>query len=107
MKPSVYIETTVVSYLTAWPSRDVVRLAHEIVTRSWWATSRGRFDLRTSVFTTGEAAAGDPTAAAERLRALHDIPLLPIQPDVPVLAKRLAEVLGCRIARRSMPRTSP
>jgi hypothetical protein len=78
MKSSVYIETTVVSYLTARPSRNVLRRSHEILTRKWWRTSRHRYHLYTSAFTIGEASAGDPTAAAARLRALRDIPLLPI-----------------------------
>jgi hypothetical protein len=93
MKSTVYIETTIVSYLTARPSRDVVRLSHEILTRKWWRSSRPRFDLYTSVFTTDEAAAGDPTAAAERMQALQDIPLLPIDPQVTTLAEQLARSL--------------
>ena len=47
MKTSVYIETTIISYLTAWPSRDVIRLSHEILTRNWWGT-RDSFQLYTS-----------------------------------------------------------
>ena len=38
MKPQVYIETTIPSYLTAWPSRDLVRAAHQQITREWWGT---------------------------------------------------------------------
>lgn len=45
MKPTVYIETTVVSYLTARPTRDVVRLSHEMITREWWSKRRASFDL--------------------------------------------------------------
>ena len=56
MKPKAYIETSVVSYLTAWPSRDLVRAAQQQVTREWWAT-RGSFDLFTSQFVFDEAAA--------------------------------------------------
>jgi hypothetical protein len=44
MKPKVYLETTIVSYLTAWPSRDIVVAAHQQITREWW-DRRDRFDL--------------------------------------------------------------
>lgn len=45
---SVYVETTVVSYLTANPSRDLVVAAHQQVTREWWEKARLRFDLHVS-----------------------------------------------------------
>ncbi len=44
MNSCVYLETTIVSYLTARPSRDLVLAAHQEVTREWW-TNRGAFDL--------------------------------------------------------------
>src|SRR5207237_8209066 len=92
MKPTVYIETTIISYLTAWPSRDIVRLSHEILTKRWW-DERDRFELRTSELVVAEASAGDPTAAADRLKALQGIPLLPINADAIRLSKELAQVL--------------
>jgi predicted nucleic acid-binding protein len=90
---SVYIETTIVSYLTARPSRNVVRHAHQLLTQKWWRESRKRFDLYTSAFTLGEASAGDAKAAATRMRALKRIPLLPYSSDVTDLAERLAREL--------------
>jgi hypothetical protein len=36
LKPKVYLETTVISYLTAAPSRDIVQAAHQQITREWW-----------------------------------------------------------------------
>ena len=78
MNPTVYIETTVVSYLTAWPSRDVVRLGQQQTTREWWDTQRDRFDLCSSQLVHIECAAGDSEAAAERLRVLQDIRLLDV-----------------------------
>ncbi len=86
---TVYIETTIVSYLTAWPSRDLVRAAHQQVTREWWENERHRHGLFTSQLVLVEAPAGDPTAAAERLGVLQEIPLLPESPE----ARRLAEAL--------------
>jgi hypothetical protein len=45
MKPKVYLETTIVSYLTARPSRDLITAAHQHITQQWWHTQRTRFDL--------------------------------------------------------------
>jgi len=75
MKPKAYIETSIVSYLTAWPSRDLVLAAHQQVTRDWWA-SRGTFELFASQFVLDEAAAGDAQAAAGRLATLMDMTVL-------------------------------
>ena len=47
-KQSVYVETTIVSYLTARPSRDLVLAAHQQITQEWWATRRNNFDLYVS-----------------------------------------------------------
>lgn len=37
MKETIYVETTVVSYYTSKPSRDIIVLAHQEITREWWA----------------------------------------------------------------------
>jgi len=80
MKPRVYLETTIPSYLTAWPSRDVVRLGHQQATRDWWV-QRGEFELVVSQLVVNECQRGDPTAALERMKVLEGIPLLD-QPEV-------------------------
>ena len=92
MKPSVYIETTIISYLTAWPSRDILRLSHEILTRKWWIR-RDRFDLHTSQQVILEARAGDAQAAIDRLAALQGVPVLPLTEPAVELAQRLATLL--------------
>src|SRR5688572_20731165 len=92
MKPSVYIETTIISYLTAWPSRDVLRLSHEILTRNWW-NRRDRFDLHTSQQVILEARAGDAQAATDRLAALQGVPVLPLTEPAVELAQRLVTIL--------------
>ena len=88
MNPTVYIETSIVSYLTAWRSRDLVRAAHQQVTRDWWA-ARGSFELFTSQFVLDEAAAGDEGQAASRLAALENAVLLEVTEDGIGLAENL------------------
>ena len=89
MKPRVYLETTVVSYLTARPSRDVVQVAHQEITREWWEKRRKDFELYISQVVLREASSGDPDAAARRLAAIGDIQLLDVTVEVEVLAEAL------------------
>lgn len=91
MKPRLYIETSVVSYLTALPSRDLVRAAHQQVTRDWWAV-RAQFELYVSQFVIDEASAGNRDAAAKRLAALRHVTLLDTTPDAVALANELVRV---------------
>ena len=77
-KKTVYIETTVVSYLTARPTSDLVGAAWQAITADWWETQRGRFELCASEVTVSEAGGGDAGAAARRLAALADVALLPV-----------------------------
>jgi hypothetical protein len=93
MKPTVYIETTIISYLTAWPSRDALRLSHEEITRRWWAQTRPHYELFVSDVVIQEASAGDPTAAAERLIALQAIPSLSPSDASKQLAEQLVNSL--------------
>ena len=88
MKPTVYVETTVPSYLTAWPSRDVVRAGEQQVTRDWWA-QRSEYELRVSSLVLLECRAGDPDAAALRLAALDGVPVLAQAPEAEELAATL------------------
>jgi hypothetical protein len=74
-KPSVYVETSVISYLTALSSRDLLLAAHQQVTREWWS-GRDRFDLLVSEAVLEEIARGDAVAAARRVAAIDGIPVL-------------------------------
>lgn len=78
MRPRVYVETTVVSYLTALPSRDLVTAAHQQITREWWETRRTEFDLFVSQAVTQEASAGDSEAAGRRLAVLEELALVEV-----------------------------
>ena len=94
LKPKLYLETTVPSYLTAWPSRDLIRAGHQQITGEWWRTRKADFDIFVSQFVLDEAAAGDPEAARHRLAALQDFPLLDITDDVDELAAAFIKTLA-------------
>lgn len=89
MRPVVYVETSVLSYLAARPSRDVVIAAHQRVTAEWWASAPDQFTLVVSAAVAREAAAGDPQVAAVRLAHLRGVPLLPITAEAEALAAAL------------------
>ena len=92
MRPRVYIETTIPSYLTSWPSRDLLRAAHQRATREWW-DRREAFDLFVSPLVLVECRAGDPSAAVERMAALAGLPLLDQADEVAALADALARAV--------------
>jgi predicted nucleic acid-binding protein len=95
-RAAVYIETSIVSYLTARPSRDLLVAAHQQLTVTWWDEQRTRYELFTSQVVLAEARAGDPNAAQRRLAVLERLPLL----DVTDAAIALATLL---IARQALP----
>lgn len=89
MPPRVYIETTIVSYLAARPSRDIILAAHQQITDEWWHNSRAHFELYTAQPVLDEAAQGDTEAAGHRLEKLAPLQLLDITEEVSDLAERL------------------
>jgi hypothetical protein len=86
MKPKVYLETTVVSYLSARPSRDVVTSAMIAQTQKWWTDERGAFDLFVSDIVIREASAGDLEAVKRRLTSLHGLTVFEADREVQSLA---------------------
>ncbi len=108
MKPTVYVETTVPSYLTARPSRDVVRAGEQQATRDWW-DRRTEYELRVSSLVLLECGAGDAEAAALRLAAIEGLPVLAqsfeadmlaeaLLREVPLPAKAAADALHIAVA---------
>src|SRR5437867_2210109 len=91
MKARLYMETTVPSYHTAWPSRDLIMAAHQQITREWWTERLGTFEVFISRFVLDEAAEGDPEAAAKRLEVLSPFPLLDANDDTMELAAALVQ----------------
>ena len=92
MNPTAYIETSVVSYLTARPSRDVVVAAYQEVTREWWGDAAARFELVASELVRAECAGGDPGAARDCLKALEGVALLGASEEAEDLAQRLLDL---------------
>jgi len=91
MAERAYIETTVVSYLTARPSRDVVIAGHQQVTHEWWDTCRANYELCVSQLVLDEAGAGDAQAAQERLLVLQPMLVLETTAEALELAKELLQ----------------
>jgi hypothetical protein len=92
--PSVYLETTIPSYLVARPSRDLVTAAHQQITHEWWATARGRFDLYVSEAVLDEIRSGDPDSAARRMEIVAEIGVLAFSDDVESLIRVYYRRLG-------------
>src|SRR6516164_2073741 len=101
MAQRVYLETTIPSYLTAWPSRDLIIAGHQQLTQEWWRTRRNEFELYISQFVLDEASAGDAQAAQERLAILNPLPLLDISDAVPELASAILQsgIIPAKAAR--------
>jgi hypothetical protein len=96
---TVYIETTVVSYLVSQPSRDVVVVAHQQLTREWWHQRRAMFACFISDLVIDEVKEGNAEQANLRLKALHDVPKLAATPEGERLATAfLAGVLPAKAA---------
>ena len=76
MKPRLYIETTIPSYLAARPSGDAKIAARQRITLEWWQTRRPLFELFVSPLVLEECRAGDPDAARERLKMLIGLTIL-------------------------------
>ena len=73
---TVYVETSIIGYLTARSRDAVIFRARQELTRKWWHNRRVQYELVISQLVLDEAARGDDEAAAERLRLLAGIPLL-------------------------------
>ena len=91
MAERVYIETTVVSYLTARANRDVVIAGHQQITHEWWDTRRQSYELCVSQLVRNEAGAGDTQSAQERLEVLRTMTLLETSDQALELAKELIQ----------------
>lgn len=94
MHPKVYLETTVISYYTAEPSRDLVIAGRQESTREFWKQLFQTIDPYVSALVIQEARRGDAAYAKKRLEAIHAMPVLELTPDSQTLAQRLIDNHG-------------
>lgn len=94
MKRKIYIETTVVSYFTARPSRDLLVAGHQEATRELWPVLTTQYDTFVSALVYEESARGDAEQAAQRLRAIEPFRMLDVDEDSRTLAAKLVERKG-------------
>ena len=86
----IYVETSVISYLTNRPALDVITAGHQATTYQWWEQHRRDFELVISQFVVDECSAGDPVAAQRRLVTIEGLALLDASPPA---VESLAEAL--------------
>jgi guanyl-specific ribonuclease Sa len=100
MKKRLYIETTVVSYFTARPSRDIVAASHQQATRDVWPLLKEHYESYVSALVYLEARQGDSEQASLRLRAIEPFPMLDIDDEARLLAEKI-------IAEKGIPADYP
>ncbi len=93
-RSTVYLESTILSYLAARPSRDLIVASHQQITHEWWQESRQHFDLYVSQAVLDEVRVGDPDAARRRLELAADCPVLAVTEEVGALAQVYSDNLG-------------
>jgi len=97
---TVYVETTVIGLIAARDQPDPVVFARQQLSRTWWQSHASNYELRISDLVLSECAAGDSTAAKDRLKLIDDLALLAPSPN----AERLAELL---IDGKAIPESEP
>src|SRR6185295_18013429 len=100
MKPPVYIEPSIISYLAARPSRDLIVAANQQATHDWWNTRRTRFDLMISEIVLIEIAGGDAGAAVRRAVFASGLRSAPATMEAAALAEEI--IRAARIPRRAV-----
>lgn len=93
-KQRVYIETSVISYLTSKPSRDIIISGHQQITNEWWIKSRSKFRNYISEFVIDEISKGDKIASKKRLNSVNNIQILEYVNIIDDLAISYAKLLS-------------
>ena len=96
---TVYVESSVISYLASRPSRDLVTAARQTITLEWWEQRRRQFEMYISTLVEEEISRGDSSAAKRRLAYVAEIPTLEVTDQANTLAKDL-------LKQRAVPKNS-
>ena len=91
---TVYIESTIPSYLTARPTDNIIAAARQVQGQEWWEKEKQKYELYTSDVVLVECNSGDPVAASKRMEILKGIPLLEITDESINLAEQIFQSLG-------------
>jgi predicted nucleic acid-binding protein len=94
MKSRIYLDTSVISYFVARPSKDVIQQAHQKLSKEWWRQFHARHQLYISVYVLDEIEKGNKEAAAKRLKAIEGLPILDTSDSVERLAKVILKELS-------------
>lgn len=106
MVQRVYLETSVITYLTAWPSRDLLVAANQQVTHGWWRKRRREFSLFISEVVIEEAGRGDMDAAKARLDILADAAVLEMSADALEMSADALNLAKELIRQKALPRSA-
>ena len=96
---TVYVESSVISYLASRPSRDLVTAARQTITLEWWEERRRQYEVHISTLVEEEISRGDSSAAKRRLAYVAEIPALEVTAQANTLAKDL-------LKQRAVPKNS-
>ncbi|PYQ26401.1 MAG: DNA-binding protein [Acidobacteria bacterium] len=94
MKPRIYLETSMVSYLVGRLSRDVIVLGNQELTREWWLRRREEYELFVSEVVIREAMLGNQQIARQRLEIVEALPILRVTEEAERLAPLLLRAAG-------------
>ena len=96
---TVYVETTIPSYLTARPSSNLIIAGEQAITREWWENRKAMYRLFISEAVVEEPSRRDAEAAQKRLEAINDLEELSI--DEPVLTLTREILSACLIPEKA------
>jgi predicted nucleic acid-binding protein len=91
MKKSVYLESSIISYLTAKPSNNVIAAARQVITADWWDYSRAQFSVFVSDVVLHELSQGDEVSVRKNLSVVTEFAALRTTPEAKRLANKLIQ----------------